>query len=78
MRKIIVWVKFSNDEDDLLESFTLGDRTFRVKEVIDGWYGADHTYVKLTTTDGCLYILRYDLAMNEWEIVLMESPREGN
>ncbi len=78
MRKIIVSVKFSDDEDGLLEAFTLGDRTFPVREVMDGWYGADHTYVKLTAADGCLYILRHDLAMDEWEIVLMESSQEGH
>ncbi len=80
MRKIIVSVTFSGggNSNELLESFTLGDRTFGVREVIDGWFGADHSYVKLVASDDCLYILRHDLTANEWEIVLMESVREGN
>ena len=74
-RKIAVSVSFSSSAqgDNMLESFTICGRTFLVSEVIDGWYGADHTYVKLVATDGCLYILRHDLTKNEWEIVLMEA-----
>jgi hypothetical protein len=78
MRKITVSVMFSGNNGDLLETFTLGDRTFRVREVIDGWFGADHTYIKLVASDGCRYILRHDLTTDEWEIVLMESLPEGN
>lgn len=75
MRKITVSVTFSakGNGNELLESFTLGGRIFRVREIIDGWYGPDHTYVKLSASDGCLYILRHDLTTDEWEMVLMES-----
>jgi len=80
MAKIIVSVIYSSGGggNALPEAFTLGDRTFRVSEVIDGWLGADHAYIKLVASDGAIYILRHDLIADEWEIVLMESPpREG-
>ncbi len=79
MRKITVSVTFSagGNGNELLESFTLGGRTFLVREVLDGWFGADHTYVKMTASDGCLYILRHDLTTDEWEIVMMESADKG-
>lgn len=80
MVKIIVSVTLSSggDGNALPEAFTLGDRTFPVSEVIDGWFGADHAYLKLVVSDGGLYILRHDLIADEWEIVLMESaPQES-
>ena len=79
MRKITVSVTFSagGNGNELLESFTLGGRTFQVRELLDGWFGADHTYVKLVASDSCLYILRHDLTTDEWEIVLMESAEKG-
>jgi hypothetical protein len=77
MRKITVSVMFSGTNGDLLEAFTLGGTTFRVREVIDGWFGADHTYTKLLASDGCRYILRHDLTTDEWEIVLMEAVSNG-
>jgi hypothetical protein len=75
MVKIIVSVTFSSGDDGyaLPEAFTLGDHTFQVSEVIDGWFGADHAYVKLVASDDDIYILRHDLIADEWEIVLMES-----
>jgi hypothetical protein len=73
-----------SDGVDRPASFSLGDRTFQVREVIDGWNGADHAYVKLVADDGNLYILHHNLETDGWEIVLMEAlPRkhpetEGN
>lgn len=81
MVKIIVSVTFASGDDGnaLPEAFTLGDHTFQVSKVIDGWFGADHAYVKLVTSDGGIYILRHDLIADEWEIVLMESaPHESS
>jgi len=55
-------------------SFTMGDRSLEVTSVLDRWRGQDHEYVKLTASDGNLYILRYDRNADEWEIILMETP----
>ncbi len=55
-------------------TFTMGSRRLDVTIVLDRWRGQDHEYVKLTASDGNLYILRYDRIGDEWEIVLMETP----
>ncbi len=39
-----------------------------VAEVLDCWPGEDHLYVKVRTTDGDSYILRYDTARGAWEV----------
>jgi hypothetical protein len=73
-----------NDGIDRPASFSLGNRTFRVRDVVDRWHGADHAYVKLVADDGNIYVLRHDLETDAWEMVLMEAlPRkhfetEGN
>jgi len=38
--------------------FQLGEREYRVEEVLDQWYGPDDTFFKVRTDDGNLYILR--------------------
>ena len=55
-------------------TFTMGDRRYSVTTVHDRWQGQDHEYVKLTASDGNLYIFRYDRNEDEWEIILMETP----
>ena len=57
-------------------SFTLLDRVFEVREIVDQWHGADHAYFKLMADDGNLYVIRHDLEGDGWELVMMEAiPR---
>jgi hypothetical protein len=42
----------------------------RVIETLDQW-GSDYRYV--TCDDGCLYILRYDAAREDWGLTMFES-----
>ncbi len=62
-------------DDDRPVSFSLGDRIFRTRAIIDAWHGSDHTYVKLVADDGNLYVLRHDRETDAWEMVLMEAVR---
>lgn len=60
-------------------AFRHGDKRVGVREIIDTWYGPDHTYFKLTGDDGVLYLLRHDQDTDVWEMILMEAgctPRE--
>ena len=59
--------------DERPTAFTLGGRTFQVREIIDRWYGEEHAYFKLTADDGNLYILRHDSATGLWELVMTET-----
>ena len=63
--------------DERPTSFTLGERTFQVREVIDSWFGEDHTYFKLTADDGNLYLIRHDRAADEWELTMTETAQPG-
>ncbi len=55
------------------QAFSIGSRSFRVKKILDRWYGTDHAYFKIRADDENLYILRYNSAMNSWELVFMET-----
>lgn len=78
MAKIFVQVQAYADHEggEQPASFTLLDRVFQVRAIIDQWYGTDHLYFKVRADDGNLYLLRHDLEGDEWELVMMETiPR---
>lgn len=67
---------YKADEKPL--SFTIINRTFQVREILDQWYGLDHHYYKLIADDSNLYIIRHDIEADEWEMVMMEAvPEKG-
>jgi hypothetical protein len=49
-------------------SFRLLDRTFRVEEVLDRWYGEDHRYFKIRADDGKIYLLKYEILRDRWTL----------
>lgn len=53
-------------------SFTLYDRHFTVREILDIWYGSDQVYYKLIADDNILYIIKHDLETDSWELVEMD------
>ena len=53
-------------------SFMLGARCIAVREILDRWFAATHTYFKVSTNDG-IYILRHDAASREWELTLYRA-----
>lgn len=58
-------------------SFIIGEKTFQVVELLDTWYGEGHDYYKVSADDRAVYIIRYDREMDEWELTMMESGKEG-
>ena len=53
----------------------LGPRRIRVEAVLDQWLAPEHRYFKLRGDDGGVYILRYDIAADRWELTLVDSGR---
>lgn len=53
--------------------FFLHDRQIDVLDVIDRWLAPDHRYFKLRGNDGALYIIRYDVARDLWELTMYVS-----
>lgn len=53
--------------------FFIGEREIEVSEVIDRWLDPDHRYFKVRGADGGIYILRYTLELNRWELTMYDS-----
>jgi hypothetical protein len=55
--------------------FTMNDRSYRVEEVLDTWYGPDHAYFKVRADDSNIYILKHLPESDEWTL---EMFRQGD
>lgn len=53
--------------------FHLGQREYRVQELIDQWYGPEDTFFKVRADDGNLYVLRHARDEDIWSL---ESTRQ--
>lgn len=49
-------------------SFSIGEKSLNVEELIDQWYGPDCSYFKVMADDGNMYILKYNEFNDEWEM----------
>jgi hypothetical protein len=57
----------------------LGRRQVDVVEIVDRWLDLDHRYFKVRGDDTGLYIIRYDVQGDRWELTLFDrrSNRTG-
>jgi hypothetical protein len=48
--------------------FTLGDRTYEVREVEDQWYAPDAMFFRVLADDGNIYVLRHAETGDQWSL----------
>jgi hypothetical protein len=53
--------------------FFIGEREIGVEEIVDRWLDPAHRYFKVRGSDRGVYILRYDLELNHWELTMYDS-----
>jgi hypothetical protein len=53
--------------------FFIGKRAINLVEIIDRWLDPRHRYFKVRGDDGGIYILRYDVELDRWEMILFDS-----
>ena len=56
----------------------LGPRRIRVEAVLDQWLAPEHRYFRLRGEDGGVYVVRYDIAADRWELTLFDSGRAAD
>lgn len=60
-------------------AFTLVDRdytrSFKVREVLDRWFGETADYFKVEADDDNIYLLKYDSRQDVWDLVFYQNPR---
>ena len=53
--------------------FYLGERCIEVSEVLDRWLDPAYHYFKVRGDDSGVYILRYSVDEDRWELTLFDS-----
>jgi hypothetical protein len=60
-------------------TFTLSEcdytRSFRVREVLDQWFGETADYFKVEADDDNIYLLKYDGRQDAWDLIFYQNPR---
>jgi len=57
-------------------SFTMGNREFIIKAVLDQWYSPNSVYFKVRDEKNHTYILKYDQRKDLWELEFFEKGEE--
>ena len=57
--------------------FRLGERWFRVEEVLDRWYDPQAIYFRVRADDGNLYVLRHAEAEDLWTLAAYRGVVEN-
>ena len=57
-------------------AFTLQQRSYRVKEVLDCWFGERSQYFKVRADDDNIYLLKYDNTQDQWDLIFYQDSRK--
>jgi len=57
-------------------SFIIRGRTYRIDEVVNQWYGENHTFFRVKADDGYRYVLRHETEKGRWELVMQEANKK--
>ncbi len=77
--KMWLWVECcsSRNADEQPVRFQLGERRYRVEEMLDRWFGPPETFFKVRADDGSLYTLRHrHNAVDEWSLEAFREIRK--
>jgi len=74
--KVICYAGYRGEEKP--QSFELGENKIEVKNIVDQWLSTDHRYFKIIGNDDSTYILRHDINIWEWELVLYCKKGTGD
>ena len=55
--------------------FQIGSRDYMVEEIVEQWYGPEHSFYKLRADDHNLYLLSLHKSTAVWGVELLPSSR---
>jgi len=55
-------------------AFQVCDRRYRIKEIVDRWYGAGEVFFKVEADDNNIYLLKYEEGQGCWDLVFFQNP----
>lgn len=53
--------------------FYIKERRIEAKKILDRWLAPDHRYFKIIGNDDATYIIRHDISIGKWELILYDS-----
>lgn len=72
--KVFCYSGYTGDETP--RRFEIWKHDIEVKEVIDKWLAPEHRYFKVRGDDGNIYILRYDVGTDSWDLTLFSREKQ--
>jgi hypothetical protein len=58
-------------------NFTVRGRKLLVEEIIDRWYGVNHSYFKILANDQKIYLIKYDQDEDLWTLEKIMGLKVG-
>jgi len=58
-------------------NFAVRGRNLLVEEIIDRWYGVNHSYFKILANDQKIYLIRYDQDEDLWTLEKIMGLKTG-
>lgn len=55
-------------------AFQFCDRQYKIKEVVDQWYGEGEVYFKVEADDNNIYLLKYEEGQGCWDLIFYQNP----
>ena len=55
-------------------AFQFCNRRYKVKEVVDRWYGEGVVYFKVAADDDNIYLLKYEEGQDCWDLIFYQNP----
>ncbi len=55
-------------------AFQVCDRRYRIKEIVDRWYGVGEVFFKVEADDNNIYLLKYEEGQGCWDLVFFQNP----
>ena len=55
-------------------AFQVCDRRYRIKEIVDRWYGVGEVFFKVEADDNNIYLLKYEEGQGCWDLVFYQNP----
>ena len=55
-------------------AFQVCDRRYRIKEIVDRWYGVGEVFLKVEADDDNIYLLKYEEGQGCWDLVFFQNP----
>jgi len=55
-------------------AFRVCERRYRIKEIVDRWYGVGEVFFKVEADDNNIYLLKYEEGQGCWDLIFYQNP----